>query len=388
MKEYFKTDKGVLYQGEALAVLKTFPDHFFDTVITDPPYGLSEHKIELIKEVIDRWVRGEDDYIPKNKGFMNAAWDAFVPPPALWKEVYRTTKPGATVLVFAGTRTYDLMTISLRLAGFEIKDTLMWLYGQGFPKGQDVSSKLKDNEEAKIWQGIKTHLLKPAYEPIILAIKPNDGSYAQNAVKWKVAGLNIENARIGYENIKTNGFRHGKGNSLWWAKYESREDYQGQVHQGRFPANVLLTHDCEEECRKDCPVAILDGQYGFSRTRPRPTADGKKLDTRGTGWGFKRMPYFISDEGGASRFFYVAKVSSRERGEYNNHPTCKPLKLIEYLIRLTTMPNPDQIYLDPFLGSGTTALACENLQRKWIGIELKEEYCEIAKKRLLGGIEK
>ena len=362
-----------IYLGDSLKILKTFPDNSIDTVITDPPYGLSNHSEKVIRNVLSHWLNGEDDYIPKAKGFMGKSWDAFVPPPRLWKEVFRVMKPGATALVFAGARTQDLMSMSLRLAGFEIKDTLMWLYGSGFPKATDISKQLdkmfgakrkiganykKNNAveyvdrkeevgyetipatpEAKLWDGYKSHNLKPAYEPIILAIKPNEESYVQNALKWGVAGLNIDGGRI-----KTSG---------------------------RFPANILL----DEEAAK-----MLD----------------KQSSVKGNG---------------ASRFFYVAKASKRERNmgldgfrqttindgrkksidnpyqrgktpRLNGHPTVKPLKLMEYLVKLTKMPNDNQIYLDPFLGSGTTAMACKKLNRNWVGIELDTEYVKIAKARI------
>ena len=136
---FFETENGILYCADSMDILREIQENVFDAVITDPPYGLSDHTEKTIREVLSKWLSGEEDYIPKKKGFMGKSWDAFVPPPALWNEVYRVMKPGATILAFAGTRTYDLMTISLRLAGFEIKDTLMWLRGGSFPKAQDLS---------------------------------------------------------------------------------------------------------------------------------------------------------------------------------------------------------------------------------------------------------
>jgi DNA modification methylase len=115
--------------GDCIEEMKKFPDDCIDTIITDPPYGLSNHSEKIIRKTMSEWLNGNEEFIPDGKGFMSKDWDAFVPPPALWKEVFRVMKPGATALVFAGSRTQDLMAMSLRLAGFEIKDTLMWLYG-------------------------------------------------------------------------------------------------------------------------------------------------------------------------------------------------------------------------------------------------------------------
>ena len=219
--------------------------------------------------------------------------------------------------------------------------------------------------EAKQWEGWGT-ALKPANEPIVLARKPiSEKTLAENVMKWGTGGLNIDGCRIGTEEIKTYGKRKGQGVSLERSKYTSPEGYEGETHQGRFPANVIL----DEEA-------------------------GRMLDEQ---------------QKGASRFFYCAKASKKERNmgledvepttvddgrnkpidnpflrgktlRQNPHPTVKPVKLMEYLITLITPPNG--IVLDPFLGSGTTALAALNLGRFFIGIELNEEYCEIARRRI------
>jgi site-specific DNA-methyltransferase (adenine-specific) len=135
--------KNKIIQGDCIEVMKEIPDNSIDTIITDPPYGLSNHREEKIRETLKNWLNGKEDFIPDGKGFMGKSWDSFVPPPIVWKECFRVMKPGATILVFAGTRTYDLMTISLRLAGFEVKDTLMWLYSQGFPKSLNIEKSLQ-----------------------------------------------------------------------------------------------------------------------------------------------------------------------------------------------------------------------------------------------------
>src|SRR5690606_28891405 len=125
-----------IIHGDCLQVLRTFPSNTVDSVVTDPPYGLSREPD--IREVLEKWLAGED-YTHRGGGFMGKTWDSFVPGPSIWREVDRVLKPGGHALVFAGTRTQDLMTISLRLAGFEIRDVIEWLYFSGFPKSLDVS---------------------------------------------------------------------------------------------------------------------------------------------------------------------------------------------------------------------------------------------------------
>lgn len=125
--------------GDCLDVLRTMPDNSVDAIATDPPYGLSNMKPERIAQALTEWVRGDDALVPEGRGFMGKDWDGFVPPPAVWKECLRVLKPGGHMAVFAGARTQDLMGLSIRLAGFEIRDTLGWVYGSGFPKSMDIS---------------------------------------------------------------------------------------------------------------------------------------------------------------------------------------------------------------------------------------------------------
>ena len=231
-----------------------------------------------------------------------------------------------------------------------------------------------------IFRGLGT-ALKPANEPIILARKPlSERTVADNVLKWGTGGLNIDRCRIpaGENELKPTvrgAGVHKIGNErlTGW----NRDDYDGTYtpnEAGRFPANVIL----DEEAG-----ALLDQQSGISK--PRKGRTGKRGGTawhgqKGIGTPDKIGRWPSDSGGGASRFFYCVKASKKERGEGNNHPTVKPVKLIEYLITLITPPNG--IVLDPFLGSGTTALAALNLGRFFIGIELNEEYCEIARRRI------
>ena len=137
-----------VFSGSCLDRLRELPDESVDAVVTDPPYGLSNTDPAHVSDALVRWVSGERDFIPDGKGFMGKAWDAFVPPPAVWDECLRVLKPGGHVLAFAGSRTFDLMALSIRLAGFEIRDSVAWLYGSGFPKSLDVSKAIdKTNGE-------------------------------------------------------------------------------------------------------------------------------------------------------------------------------------------------------------------------------------------------
>ena len=300
-----------LINGDCLKVLESFDTNSIDTCITDPPYEL---------------------------GFMGKSWDkegiAF--DPDTWRHVLRVLKPGASLLCFGGTRTFHHLTSAIEDAGFQIRDCMMWLFAQGLPKSYNLRMPL--------WRGWGTGL-KPAWEPIVVAMKPLDGTFERSAGKWGVAGFNIDGGRIA---SATNS-----------------------AGQGRWPANVIF----DEEAAR-----MLDEQSGIL-TSGKPQGIRRAINrvygrfpqgTPITGYG---------DSGGASRFFYCAKASRSERGDGNDHPTVKPLKIMEYLCRLTRTPSGG-IVLDPFLGSGTTALACLNTARPCIGIEKDRRYFQIAKTRL------
>lgn len=228
----------MILHGDALERLKELEDNSIDSVVTDPPYGLS--KEPNITEVLTKWLNGEP-YDHGHGGFMGKKWDSFVPHPDIWKEVYRVLKPGGHALVFAGTRTQDLMTIALRLAGFEVRDVIEWLYFTGFPKSHDISKAFDKREGAKRkivgpnkWNkvkgnkgkdggltkegyvshgGVKTYetapttdlakqwngwgtALKPAHEPIIMVRKPIDSTVVDNVERYGVGGINIDGCRV------------------------------------------------------------------------------------------------------------------------------------------------------------------------------------------------
>ena len=420
-----------IIHGDCLEELKRLDDNSVDAVITDPPYGLSNTKPAQVADVLKAWVTGETEAVPaKRGGFMGKDWDSFVPPPAVWEECMRVLKPGGHMAVFAGARTQDLMGLSIRLAGFEIRDTLGWIYGSGFPKSMDVSKAIdkaagaereitqratrelvqgdaisfdqrssKERErrdipatsEAAKWDGWGT-ALKPAIEPIILARKPLDGTVANNVLAHGVGGLNIDACRVGSSGGGTHcGNRNDDGKCLGHGdagKSQSGATFhadESSAPAGRFPANVLLDEHAAEEMDKQSGVSKSTG--GDATHDRTPAYDG--------GWNNPGSNVGgLGDTGGASRFFpvfkYQAKAPKKERpvivredGTKVQHPTVKPLKLMEWLATLIT-PEGGTI-LDPFAGTGTTLQAATNKGFQPIGIEADADYIQLIHKRLEGG---
>lgn len=433
-------ERNQVYIGNNIDVLKTFPDNSIDSIVTDPPYGLGKepNAVELLKDWIEHGY-----HEVKGKGFMGKEWDAFVPQPVFWKECYRVLKHGGHVLSFAGTRTYDWMVLGLRLAGFEIRDQLAWVYGSGFPKSHDISKAIdkkfgadrevvgkhqqpaksiytqseiemsKDvditapaTDQAKQWQGWGT-ALKPALEPIVMARKPLDGTVADNVLKHGVGGINIDGCRVGDEVIEQRQATVEGGSAIGGKATGVKQKQNGVVTQttGRFPANFI--HDGSDEVVALFPE--IGSSYRLGDRDSRNAMFDFGSDDK-TGQGYK-------DSGSAARFFYTAKASQSERNwgldgfdskpsQHNSggigretsvekrlsnngqnapttkniHPTVKPIDLMRYLVRLVTPKGG--VCLDPFLGSGTTAVACKAEKFDYIGIELSPEYAEIAKARI------
>lgn len=394
-------------------------DNSIDAVVTDPPYGLS--KEPNAAEVLRHWLAG-DDYKATGGGFMGKSWDSFVPGPATWLEVYRALKPGGHALVFAGSRTQDLMSMSLRLAGFEIRDTAMWLYGSGFPKSLDISKAIDkaagvefdskpasgvgfmgadgpggynptknqlyrtgdSTEAAKQWDGWGT-ALKPAYEPIIIARKPLDGTVADNVLAWGVGGLNIDGCRVPAECTTGWGGKGGGGDTWNDSNCGLGKNGEARPVDGRWPANVM--HDGSDEVMAAFPNAR--GQQGAVTGNE---SSSKTDNTFGTYAARSPAAPRIDSSQSAARFFYCAKASKADRNEglehlpkwsagevtggraegpdglnspragtgrtsgaHNHHPTVKPTELMRYLCRLVTPPGG--LILDPFAGSGSTGKA-------------------------------
>lgn len=444
----------ILLQGDCRDMLKGFPSNTFDSVTTDPPYGLSKHP--NMQEVLKHWLAG-DDFKSNGRGFMGKTWDSFVPGPATWSEVLRVMKPGAYAAVFAGSRTQDLMSTALRLAGFEVVDTLFWMYGSGFPKSMDVakavdardgmeakrvdqykfttwmrancslsstgidkllgtngmgrhftdvppggkqpevatrehfeklrphftsrppleiellvnqrtaeSENLKKrkvvghhtekaqaavwrenngqgtasdpkpiteaySDEAKKWEGYGT-ALKPAYEPIILARKPLDGTYASNLMQYGCGALDIDGSRNG----------------------------------DRWPANIL--HDgCLPEpmdryfyCAK---ATKADRDHGLENWPDRSAGQA-------TGGRAEGSDGLNSPRSGAGR----------TGGSKNPHVTVKPTELMRWLVNLVTPPGGHT--LDPFCGSGSTGRGAKLGGFDFTGIDLDPVNIKVARDRI------
>jgi len=268
-----------IIHGDCLEKMKELDSNSVDTIITDPPYGLS---------------------------FMGKKWDYDVPGIEVWQECLRVLKPGGTALIFAGSRTQHRMACNVEDAGFELFDVIQYLYGSGFPKSHNIGKSTKDEK----WNGWGTQL-KPAYEPILCCRKKTEGTYANNAIKWGVSGLNIDGSRIGYKDDadkKEAEYNH-KGNERFKGEkqiFGSKLNKDLKVNfkeQGRFPANIIL----DEEAAK-----ILDEHSGKLKS-------GGATYNKGTAncWLGGNKKTIVStvkgDKGGASRFFYCAKASKAER---------------------------------------------------------------------------
>lgn len=386
----------MILAGDCIEQMRTLEADSVDAIVTDPPYGLE---------------------------FMGKEWDGFGTPLGFqtwteqWaREALRVLKPGGHLLAFGGTRMYHRLAAGIEDAGFEIRDTLMWLYGSGFPKSLDVSKAIdkaagyqgkvitkgkswnrpesKDGDTARMnaspgeydirelsqaakkWQGWGT-ALKPAVEPIVLARKPLIGTVANNVLTHGTGALNIDASRIvgappsrPQPQLRPNNLDNGHALGAGTGR-----SAQMSMATGRWPANILLD---------EAAAALLDEQSGVLTSGARSAKQYAVTFTPNEKFSDKyELPALDKSSGGASRFFYVAKASRSERNkglERNIHPTVKPVQLMRYLIRLVT-PKGGTV-LDPFLGSGTTAVAAIEEGVAWIGCEREPEYLEIIEARI------
>jgi len=410
-----------LYHGDCLDVMRTLEECSIDSIVTDPPYGLS---------------------------FMGKDWDHGVPGEVFWIEALRIAKPGAHLLAFGGSRTFHRLAVAIEDAGWEIRDTIMWVYGSGFPKSLNIGKAIDktqgnkretlgikkyaspagnnrnfgvgnndENNKKRIdtkgfseWEGWGT-ALKPAHEPIIVARKPFKGTVVANVLKHGTGGINIDKCRIDGI-VKTNPLVRNVGGFKSNGLANQSNPPTSTISQSRFPANFI--HDGSDEV-----LALFPESNGrvFPAKSNIPTEKYYE-----SGWGNidngKRSQMSNSS---AARFFYCAKASKFDRDEgldgmelkkphpsgnkfattsiwngengdeewqkknpntprANHHPTVKPIALMRYLCKLVTPPNG--IVLDPFMGSGSTGKAAKIEGFKFIGIELEQEYIEIAQRRI------
>jgi len=346
----------VLHHGDCLEVMPTLEANSVDTIITDPPAGIS-----FMGKTWDSDKGGRDHWV---------AWLTLV-----MREALRVTKPGGMALVWSIPRTSHWTGTAIERAGWEVRDVVTHLFGSGFPKSHQFAKQLNGHGEE--WQGYGT-ALKPAAEFWWLAMKPLDGTFAENALAWGCAGLNVDGARIAHNEeckllkaqtddaVMTGNGKYGQAGR--------RADVLELKPAGRWPANLLLDEDA---------ARALDAQSGERKGGAFPKLHGDFTGQSNITFrsGETRDERINLDSGGASRFFYCAKSSRSERGEGNIHPTVKPVSLLKYLCRLTSTPTGG-VVLDPFMGSGTTGIAALQEGRSFIGIEREAEYVEIARRRI------
>ena len=399
-----------ILHGKCLDVLRAYPDNFFDSIVTDPPYGLGDHDPTL--EEIIAYLQGADLEVGE---FMNKDWD--LPSVIVWKECWRVLKPGGFLFSFAGTRTIDILSIGIRVSGFTNRDTidcemgppiLRWLRAQGMPKNVDVGKEFRKagmSELAEIWDGMGT-ALKPYWEPILMFRKPLQESTLLKQLETTGTGvINIEGSRVkhasledfakhksGVDTIKARGGKMGNS----WKNSSDLSGANDVKTSGRLPPNVIFLHS--DLCRKvgtqkfpmppinrfDDGAKPFGGGAGHKYTTIHRDDEGidiwechhscpvhwinrqHKVEAGGA------SKYFLNVDPG-SMFFYVPKPSLKEKshgleeGEENEHDTVKPVRLMEYLVRMATPPKG--IVLDPYCGSGTTCVAAANEGFRFLGIE-------------------
>ena len=405
--------KNKIIQGDSLVELKKLPENSVDSIVTDPPYEL---------------------------GFMGKSWDStgIANNVEMWKECLRVLKPGGHLLAFSGTRTYHRMASAIEDAGFEVRDMIEWVYGSGFPKSLNIGKavdKLQGNDREVVgktqsvqfqekgyeykgdkkgsgfnnekywgfgndvtkgtseWEGWGT-ALKPAHEPICMARKPlGEKTVAKNCLKWGTGGINIDESRVEYndgttaEDIKRKYTGNNENNGSVTNNFGVKEIKMTSESTllGRFPANLILSADengnVHEEVKECFPETKPSKQNRHSDNR-KNVGNSMFID------GVHNSENSYTDSGSASRFFksiiYQAKASKSDRAANgtitNNHPTVKPIALMEYLIKMVTPKGG--IVLDPFAGSGSTLVAAKQNGYQYIGIELTEEYIPIIEARL------
>jgi site-specific DNA-methyltransferase (adenine-specific) len=324
----------------------------------------------------------------------------------IFAEALRVAKPGAHLLAFGGTRTYHRLACAIEDAGWEIRDCIMWVYESGFPKSMDVAkaidkasgyegevigSRIVDvgmqggnmhagrkqqqqqqqiralSPEAAAWQGWGT-CVKPAVEPIVVARKPLEGTVAANVLKYGTGAINIDGCRVPIGESWKHGATLTKPSGEFDGGWKRIEQQSNSL--GRFPANLI--HDGSDEVLALFPNNVKGGTWQRTDKARHFNNNGDATNCVCTGKD--------SSIGSAARFFYCAKASKKDRGEGNDHPTVKPNDLMRWLVRLVCPKGG--VVLDPFMGSGSTGVACIDEGMRFVGIEREGHYCEIARGRI------
>jgi DNA modification methylase len=399
-----KTENATVYIGNNLDILPTLPDNSVDSIVTDPPYEL---------------------------GFMGKKWDSsgIAYSVELWRECLRVLKPGGHLLSFGGTRTWHRVAVGIEDAGFEVRDSIAWMYGSGFPKSLDVSKAIDKSAgaerevigtkiaspkgisgaegrtdsaagayggeskeinitapstpEAQQWEGWGT-ALKPAFEPIVVARKPLIGTVAANVLEHGTGALNIDGSRIGTEvmgggtmpNLRDVGAMSKEATGIDKLSFGQNPRPATRIEQaqytGRWPANVILDEYSAE---------ILDEQSGASRFFYCAKASKRDRNEGLDELGDTTAGNMVDREEGSAGMNSPRAGAGRTSGAKNFHPTVKPTQLMRYLVKLVTPPNGT--VLDPFTGSGSTGKAAILEGFSFIGCELTEDYIPIIEGRLI-----
>lgn len=418
-----------LLHGDCRDRMRDFAEEnvLFDAIVTDPPYHLASISRRFGRKQAASLTGGEpgsdNPYRAIATGFMGQEWDgggiAFEV--ETWRAAFEVLKPGAHLVAFGGTRTFHRLAVAIEDAGFEIRDTIMWVFGSGFPKSHNVGRAIEgmkqgsarfsgrtmdadsevsrpgallkemasgnwsgrrvriQDDEALRWEGHGT-ALKPAFEPILIARKPiSEGNVAANVLRHGTGALNIDACRI-----KTPD-RTGRPGSRGVASFTNANVAAGirpktslkqsleapRLENGRWPANFI--HD-------GSPLVVA----GFPERGKSRGGGGLKITGHSTYGSFGGAMYDgdvgYGDAGSSARFFYTAKASKADRGPGNNHPTVKPNDLMRYLVRLVT-PLGGTVF-DPFMGSGSTGIAAIEEGFSFVGCEQQAEYIEIARRRI------
>lgn len=368
-----------VHHGDSRDVLKTLDANSIDSVATDPPYAL----VSIVKRFGAEGAAPAQGgvYARASAGFMGQAWDtgetAF--DPAFWVEVFRVMKPGAHLAAFGGTRTYHRLVCAIEDAGFEIRDSLAWIFASGFPKSTDfaavpgskktgrvVRPELAGSPFAEGWGSA----LKPAHEPIVLARKPLEGTLAANVLKWSTGGINIDGCRVDATDKAVFPVGATSADGAIKTGLHSSPRGEDSFPLGRWPANVV--HDGSPEVIAAFP-SEAGGGFGTRGVGRSILGSNGSLD-RDTG-----QTVGFGDSGSAARFFYSAKADSLARLG-GKHPTVKPTDLMRWLITLITPPGG--VVLDPFAGSGSTAIGAIAAGFDSVMIEREAEYVEHIRERV------
>ena len=363
-----------IIHGDCLEELKKLEDNSIDAVITDPPYGLfrGAKSHSEATNTLAEWAKGNWSYSPKIKqGYMESDWDKFVPSPELWAECLRVLKPGGHAAVFSGARTVHIMGFALMLAGFEVRDTMAWIQGTGFPRSLDYGTQIKKlgHEELgeKYWDWRSD--LKPLNEPILLVRKPlSESSIAKNIVEHGTGALNVGDCRFWDGKPIPSGGRGGR--SMFHGAHSLE-------HLQELAAKGAKTPDGSDAAKT------------LHRWNTRHERLAKTVKPKDGRWpGNVIIDDVVAEElGDKAKYFFHPRTQRGEApkaysddGELIQHQTVKPLGLMEWLVTLVTPPNG--IVLDPFAGSGTTLQAALNKGFTPIGIEQDADYIKLIEKRL------